>query len=172
MKTNLLVLLTLLCFTCQSQNLIFVGNKSYQATQKWFMDGNGDQFEYYANSATIQVGKNGNFGVFSISTNVYNRANGIKGSSRIYLNDGSTILLSKILATDFADSYYTILYEISTINLTKLKNSNINSIRFNSGYTNDLKGTTVSNRHSQPIDSYRFEEINWKTADDVRSLFY
>ena len=88
MKNSLLILVFLFGLSLYSQNLIFVGNNSYKATKPWYFKGNGDQFKYYANDATIQVGKKGQSYILSISTKVYDATSGIKGTIRVYLNDG------------------------------------------------------------------------------------
>jgi hypothetical protein len=173
MKKSLLILVFLFSLSLQSQNLIFVGNNSYKATKPWFFKGNGDQFKYYANDATIQVGRKGQSYILSISTKVYNASFGIKGTVRVYLDDGSTIVLSKTFSKDYSDQYSTVIFQFSMSDISKLKKSDINTIRFNSGLSGQLEGTTASNRWFEIIDPYSpnvVREINWTTANDISQL--
>jgi hypothetical protein len=161
----------LLGLECSAQNLIFVGNNAYKATQTWYFEGNGGQFEYYAKDATIKIGRNGQTGLFSISTKVYNASFGIKGSIRIYLDNATSIVLSKPIAKDFSDQYYTVIYLISSLDLIKLKESDINTIRFDSGLAGDLKGSTVSNRWDSNPDEMIYEKKHWATSLGITELF-
>jgi hypothetical protein len=173
MKKSLLIIVLLFSLSLQSQNLIFVGNNSYKATIPWYFKGNGDQFKYYANDATIQVGRKGQTYIFSISTKVYNASFGIKGSVRIYLNDGSTLVLSKILSKDFSDQMSTVIFQLTPSDILKLKKSDINTVRFNSGLQSQLEGSTASNSWFEIINPRSpnvVREINWTTSSDISQL--
>lgn len=170
MKNYILLLLTLAGFSTQAQDLIFIGDRAYKATPNWYFEGNGDQFKYYANNATIQVGKKGQSYIFSISTKVIMAKFSIKGAIRIYLDNATTIVLSKILSKDFSDDYSTVIYELSSSDLSKLKQSNINTIRFNSGLSGQLEGSTVSNRWDSNPDPIYYEVMHWDTSGDINDL--
>jgi hypothetical protein len=171
MKINSFLLAIMIVFNCKGQNLVFVGDKSYQATQKWYFDGNGDKLKNYVNSATIQIGKKGQSGIFSISLEAFNSSSGIKGAIRIYLDNSTTIVLEKVLAKDYSDGLSTVIYEISAINLLKLKQSNINTIRLNSGITGFIEGTTVSNKWDSDPNPIIYDEFHWNTASEISILF-
>ena len=154
-----------------SQNLFFIGDKSYKASRNWFFEGNGSQFDYYGKDATIQIAKNGSNGFFIISTRSYNSTSGIKGSIRIYLDDASTIVLSKVASKYYVDSYSTVAYILTSIEINKLASSNINTIRFNTGFSGDLKGSTVSNKYDNNPDPMVYDTIHWDTSSEILKLF-
>lgn len=170
-KIVCLLIFNLFSYKSIGQNLIFVGDKAYKATQRWFFEGNGGQFEIYANDAVLQVGRSSNSGIFSISTKVFDSASGIKGSIRIYLDNAETIILSTPIARDFVDEFYTVIYSIPLIELNKLKNSNINTVRFNTGYSGQLKGSTASNKWDSNPDVIIYHEKKWETAYEISMLF-
>ena len=170
-KITIIGLLLLFFNNAIAQELIFVGDKAYQATQRWFFNGNGGQFEVYANDATLQIGKNGTTGIFSISTKIFDSASGIKGSIRIYLDNAETIVLSTPIGRDFVDGYYTVIFSIPTSTLSKLKTSNINTVRFNTGYAGQLKGSTASNEWDSNPDPIVYHKKIWKTAEEITQLF-
>lgn len=163
-------LLSTIC-TGYSQNMIFIGDNSYPSTQAWYFEGNGSQFQYYANAATIQIGKKGTNGIFLISTTCYSSASGISGSINIYLNDGSRITLSSVIAKDFVDGESKVIYSISAENIKKLIKSDIQTIRFNTKSGSSLEGHTVSNKHDINHDPMIYEEGRWETSKEIKSLF-
>ena len=170
---KVILLVTLLCIfkNVFTQTLFFIGDKSYKATRTWFFEGNGSQFEYYGKDASIQIAKSGSTGLFVISTRSYNAASGIKGSIRVYLDDASTIVLSKLASKDYVDQYSTVAYILSSNDLNKLMSSNINTIRFNTGFSGDLKGSTVSNRYDDNPDPIIYNEVHWNTSSEIMKLF-
>lgn len=154
-----------------SQELIFIGDNAYPATKNWIFEGNGSQFQFYAKDATIQIGKKNSSGILLVSTLCYSAASGIKGSLYIYLNDGTRITLSTILARDFVDGYSNVIYHLSPDNIAKLTKTDIKVIRFNTGSGNTLEGHTVENKHDANPDPIIYLEEKWSTASEIKKLF-
>ena len=172
MKISTLILL-LLTSVCKlfSQNIIFIGDNSYPATQTWFFEGNGSQFQYYAKDASIQVGRKGTTGVLLISTLCYSAASGIKGSINIYLSNGDRVTLSTVIAKDFVDSYSNVIYNLSSENITKLMQNDIQVIRFNTASGGSLEGHTIDNKYDSNPDPIVNKQEKWNTAADIKELF-
>lgn len=168
-----MVFIFLLLTTCTfSQNTIFIGSKSYDATNSWTYEGSYQRYAAVQQvNASIQVGKKGKSGLFSISVNADNSSSGIKGSIRIYLDNSKTILLSKVLAKDYVDNESVVIYEISETDCQKLKESNIKAVRFNLGYTGQVKGYTVNNIYNADPDPRHYQEKHSNTAIEITNLF-
>ncbi len=108
-----------------SQNVFFIGSKSYPCTMSMrFQVGDN-----YSNQAiNCIVAKNGNNGFFVISKETAGSI--IKGNATLYLDDGSVITLIDRGKRDYVDNTSTTIYNLTSTEIEKLKNSTINTVRF------------------------------------------
>jgi hypothetical protein len=116
--TFLLLLSSKFTFT---QNIVFIGEKSYPSTETWNF-----------NNVDINIGRmNSSSAFIMISTREddYIKET-ISGSLIIYLKNGKQIILTNKIATDHLDNNTSAVYTINSTNLNLLKSSNINIIRY------------------------------------------
>ncbi len=171
MKTILTVLLITICNTVFSQNQIFIGAKSYDATNSFVFTPSKRTFS--DDGINIQVGKTQNGGLFLISVaSEFGRAS-INGPILIYLKNGNVVTLNKKINSDYSDDRITVIYSVLKSNIELLAQSNIMSVRFN--YVNPLgRQMGLSARNGQDyftgMEIIKQKEI--QTATDISLLFY
>lgn len=118
-----------ICFSFYGQNLFFIGNKSYPSTGKLII---GD----YENGAIIYgdfyviLAKNSKTGIISLHLDE-GRMSDLVGNAVLYLDDNSTITLKNTGIHDNVNGENIYVFYLTSLEIEKLKNININSIRFN-----------------------------------------
>lgn len=128
MKLKNILTLIALTFTFQNslkaQSLFFIGDKSYPSTGSFELKLNSS----YDNLKCL-IAKNGTAGFFVISKGTMT-GSVIKGKAIIYLDDGSVLTLLDKGKRDYVDETSTNVYSLTAAEIIKLKNSNINTVRF------------------------------------------
>ena len=170
MKKILTIILILLSFNLFSQNQIFIGTKSYEAT---------NSFEFTPPKRTfsddgiyIQIGKSQKGGLFSISvSSEFGRAS-IVGSVLIYLKNGKVINLENKINSDYANDRITVVYSLLKKDIELMKESNIMTVRFN--YVNELRtkmGICARNGQDYFNGMYTSKQYEIQTTDEIGTLF-
>jgi len=129
MKKHLIIILPILIlFTINviGQNLLLVGEKSYLSTESYVLEANSDKI--WINDLSLVFAKDGNSPLIGIRTETENVQ--ISGKVIIYLDDGSVISLTDNGLSDYVDKITSSVYLLSEGDLNKIKNSNINTVRF------------------------------------------
>jgi hypothetical protein len=111
-----------------SQNYIYVGTKSYNATSVW----NFSPFKrtFSDDNISVQIGKSSIGGMLMLTVSSEFGKASINGTILIYLKNGKVIQLLKKIVSDYANDKISVIYSINSNDLTEMKKSNIRDIRF------------------------------------------
>ena len=112
--------------TSSGQNLFFIGEKSYPCTETFELQSNSD---FGSNDLDVLIAKDGTKGLFVVSTRTMTGVL-IRGKLIIYLDDGTVISCIDRGKYDYVDNVATTVYYLTADELTKMKNSNINTVRY------------------------------------------
>jgi len=144
-----------LSLTTYGQNFVFIGESSYPSTEKYTLKSNSDKENI--NDLKLVFAKEGENALIVVSTKL-NGAVKIAEKLIIYLEDGSVISCVDRDINDNVDGIAITAYYLTQSELSKLKNSNINIIRYEivcpvCGQFNSWEGTySASNRESSNTD--------------------
>jgi hypothetical protein len=130
---KLLITLTAILFislTGQGQNLFFIGENSFPCTETYTLQSNSE--EYYANDLNVVIAKDGKEALIGVSTKTKDLM--ISGKLMIYLDDGTVIALDDDGFHDYVDKIASAAYYVTDEDLNKMKNSNINTVRYRLEY--------------------------------------
>jgi hypothetical protein len=157
MKIILSITLILFCSQLIAQNSIYIGTKTYDATEEWqFTVENG--YPEIGN-ATITFAKNGTNGFLMISVDTHHP---LKGDVMIYLDNGNAILCKDTKMKDMHDGLTIGIYNLTASEIEKMKNSNISSIRVSIfQYSISMYSFTIKNYYKEkPLYGSSFKSFN------------
>ena len=126
---NILLALAITLFltaTVKGQNLFFIGENSYPSTETITLQTNSDYPSYDLN---VLFAKQGTLGLIAVSTKTIDKVL-ISGKLIIYLDDGSVITCNDARISDYVDEIASTVYYFKLEDLSKMKNSNINTVRY------------------------------------------
>ena len=152
MKKILGILIATLFLTlpAKTQNLLFIGDQSYPSTESYTLQSNSND----ANDLNVLLAKDGEKALFAVSTRtMYDLF--IDGKLIIYLDDGAVITLNDNGFNDYVDKTTKAVYYLTDVELNKIKNSNINTVRYSLEQPDgvDLGGNfTASNKGDSKTD--------------------
>jgi hypothetical protein len=109
------------------QNLVFIGENSYQSTETFTLQSNSD--DDYITDLNLLFAKDGEKGLLVVSSKLVSTVR-ISGKLIIYLDDGTVITCIDSSIKDNVDDIATSAYYLTNEELNKLKKSNINTIRY------------------------------------------
>jgi len=112
--------------TAKGQNLFLIGDKSYPCSETYTLKSNSD--EYYINDLNVVFAKDGQTALFGVKTKTVDVL--IRGELMIYLDDGTVITLTDQENHDYVDKIASAVYYLTNEDLSKMKKSNINTIRY------------------------------------------
>ncbi|MBE0674270.1 MAG: hypothetical protein IH591_06380 [Bacteroidales bacterium] len=124
---KLLITLTAVLFIslmANGQNLFFFGDKSYPCTETFTLESNSD-----SDDLSILFARDGTISLVIVSIRPTLKMF-IKNDLFIYLDDGTVIKCVDRGKFDYVDYIAISVYYLSNEDLTKLKSSNINTVRF------------------------------------------
>lgn len=126
MKRILIIVIATLFITlsAKGQNLFFVGEQSYPSTETYTLQSNS----FSASDLNVLFAKEGKTALFAVSTLTLHELL-ISGKLIIYLDDGTVITLND-KGTDYVDKISKAVYYLTDEELNKMKNSNINTVRY------------------------------------------
>ena len=127
MIRNLTILIVILftSLTINGQNLFFIGEKSYQCTESIALQSNADDTA----DLNVLFAKDNNNAFFVVQTKPSLNSN-FSGKLIIYLDDGTVITCNDISESDNVDNIAKAVYSLTKEQLNKMKNSNINTVRY------------------------------------------
>jgi len=172
MKLKQLFILTLFFFSSYvfSQNHIYVGTKSYNATSEWSFSPVKRTFS--DDEILVQIGKSSNEGLLMLTvSSEYGQAS-ITGAILVYLKNGKAIQLLKKIASDYANDKVSVIYSIGANDLKEMRASNIIDIRFT--YISPFKekmGLNARNGQTYNNGMEVVDNVEIKTAVEVEKLF-
>jgi hypothetical protein len=115
-----------LTLTARGQNLFLFGDKSFPCTETYSLQPNSA-----SNNLNIVFAKDGTKALIGVSINLRVMIEQIfTGDLIIYLDDGTVIKCKDQGKRDFVDNTAAAVYYLTDDNLNKMKNSNINTVRY------------------------------------------
>ena len=144
MKKTLILLFATLVFTqiANGQNFFFIGENSYPSTETFTLQSNSD-----INDLDVLFAKDGEKALIIVSSKLVSTVR-ITGKLIIYLNDGTVVSSNKEVISDNVDDIASTVYELTDEDLSKLKNSNINTIRYQIECAECLMNPLYEGNHS------------------------
>ena len=129
MKKILILLSATLFFalTANGQNFFFIGEKSYPCTETFELKSNSHNS--YVDDLKVIFAKDGARKIVIVSTRTASTVR-ISGKLIIYLDDGMVITCIDRGNSDNVDDIASSAYQLTDVEVGKLKNSNINTIRY------------------------------------------
>jgi hypothetical protein len=172
MKKVFLTLLLTTYYNIYSQNLFFIGDKSYPATETFsLMDNNNfDENNMLGlSNLDVLIAKTTDGAGYLVLSKKTMTGVIIRGKVLIYLDDGTVITCVDKGKYDFVDETSTTIYSLNKQELEKMKNSNLNTIRYSlkcgSGcLVSTEEGSFTASNKSREKYSMKIERI------DVTSL--
>ena len=153
MKKTLILLFVTLFFTpiANGQNFFFIGENSYPSTETFTLQSNSEN-----NDLDVLFAKDEAKGLIIVSSKLVSTVR-IRGKLIIYLDNGTVISSDDEVINDNVDDIASSVYSLTNEDLSKLKNSNINTIRYQikcaECLTNLLEGNhSASNKGSSRTD--------------------
>ncbi len=137
----ILVAILFIALTVKGQNLFFIGENSYPCTNTYTLQSNSD--EYYINDLNVLLAKDGKSGLFGVSTKTEDLI--FRGKIMIYLDDGMVIILSDNGKYDYVDKIASAMYYLTNEEISKMKNSNINTVRYTLKSAGDFRSPLEGN---------------------------
>ena len=143
MKGNMkkiLIILTatlLITLTAKGQNLFFIGEKSYPCTETFTLQSNSGE----GHNLNVRIAKDGTKGLFAVTV-ISMDGTLFGGKLIIYLDDGTVITCIDKGKSEYVDDAAKAVYSLTNEQLSKMKNSDINTVR----YTLNLMGMKKVNR--------------------------
>ena len=122
-----------------SQNLFFMGDKSYPSTGKFSF--NSDS---YFTKVEFLIAKGSGKGYIAISRNISSSLR-IEGKLIIYLDNGTVITCIDRKKYDHVNGIATTVYHLTNEELNKMQRSNVNSIRYSVKCTTCISSTVEGN---------------------------
>jgi superfamily II helicase len=110
-----------------SQNFIFIGERSYQSTETFTLESNSDNDNI--GDLNVAFGKEETNSLIIVSSKISGLTK-IANKLIIYLDDGTVISCIDRKINDNVDGTAITAYYLTDAEIEKLKNSNINTIRF------------------------------------------
>ena len=163
MKRNLFLLIAWVFTTLQAnaQNLFFIGENSYPCTESFDLKSNLEDGE----DLNVLFAKDEATPIIAVTTQSSKQGTKISGKLIIYLDDGKIIT-----CIDRGESYYVddtakAVYSLSNDQVNKMKNSNINTVR----YTLNIYGIKEVNRSASNKGISTKDLIN-KFFDNINSV--
>lgn len=129
MKGILIFVILAITFTINTngQNLVFIGENSFPSTETFTLPSNSDR--HFINDLNLVFAKDGEKGLLVVSSKLVSTVR-ISGKLIIYLNDGTVITCIDKGINDNVDDIATSAYYLTNEELAKMKNSNINTVRY------------------------------------------
>jgi len=144
---TLITITAFLTLNTYAQNFFFIGENNYPVTEMCTLQSNSDTSSSYINNLNVLFGKSGDVGVIIVSTKTVSTVR-ISGKLLIYLDDGSVISCLDKGVKDNVDDIASTAYHLTNADLSKLKNSNINTIRYEVKCAECLSNPLVEGNYS------------------------
>lgn len=152
---SIIIVTLLITFSAKGQNYVFIGENSFPSTEKFTLQSNSD--EENINDLKLAFAKDREKGLIVVSSKLTESVK-IAGKLIIYLDDGTVISSKDRGINDNVDDIAISAYYLTTEDLTKMKTSNLNTIRYQiecpvCGPINSWEGNySASNKGDSMID--------------------
>ena len=173
MKTKLLIfVIFVLTFTnSYSQNIMYKGNKKFNATGEWEFK---CSFEAGIGNLEVQIARNENGGYLKLSADSNGNWNYIGGNVYVFLEDGTKITCTDKGIKDEVDQRSVALYSFSNTEMEQLRKLDILKIRFTIKAKRGVYGSSEGNYTAENKKAELFiqgEENIFDTSASVNALF-
>ncbi|MFM2368305.1 MAG: hypothetical protein RL619_605 [Bacteroidota bacterium] len=170
----LLFLLFIATISATSQETMsFKGSKPYRATNSWNFI-----CENYAltGATTVQIAKTEKGGILKLTVETTNPAFNIAGIVYVYLTDNIVITCSDKGIRENTGNQIVSYYSFSPLEMNKIKNTDIQSIRFNikgisSKFNSQTGNFTAVNRKTYFSTASDKTKKNYDTASEITALY-
>ena len=174
MKKLFITLSIVICANLYAQNVIYIGTKSYKSTKTFSFLKNGEYHGYsnFDTTCGLTFAKSSQGGLLMISAfseGYFNER--IVGTILIYLKNGEVLTLVKRLHSDSADKSTSSIYKITNMQLNKLKQINIASLRYSIQGTYGKKSFTCENRFNNSYQPNVYDESTFDIPKALVELF-
>lgn len=149
-----------------SQDLFFIGEKSYPSTGTFMLKSNMNHGE----NLFVTIAKKGNGGIINLKTNIWGGNDDwcplyIRGKAIIYLDNGNVISCIDRGIHDSVDNTTSTVYYLTLTEIEMLKKSNINIIRYSIGpgvstCTTSQSGNFSASNKSDGNSNFKREKVN------------
>ncbi|WP_430927723.1 hypothetical protein [Polaribacter marinivivus] len=126
MKNPIIILLILVAFKVNGQGLFFIGEKSFISTEGFNLKSNSD--EIFINDLEIKFVKDETNKMIALTTKT--KDVNFAGKLIIYLDNGMVITTSRESIFDYVDKFALAIFYLTDDDFSKLKNHNINTIKY------------------------------------------
>jgi len=153
-----------------SQNTIFIGTKSYEATPSWNFS--PAKRTFLDDDIDIQIGKSSTAGIIMLSVASEFGHASINGIILIYLSNGTVLSLTTKIASDYANDRISVIYSLNSKDINAMKENDIINVRFN--YTDTLgrkMGLAARNGQTYNDGMQERQTLKVETASAIRKLF-
>ena len=172
MKKQLIqIAIILFSLNCVSQNNIYIGNKSFSATEQWTFE---CSLEAGIGNLDVQIAKNENGGYLKLGIYSNDNWNYIGGNVSVFLEDGSIITCTDKGTRDEVDGKSIALYSFTNSEIEKLKELDILMLRFIIKAKPGIYGSSVGNYTAKNIKSKSVlgnETEYYDTSESVKALY-
>lgn len=174
MKAKTLLLFLFISITASSQEIMtFKSNKSYKATSIWnFLSNNYT----LSGEVQIQVAKTETGGVLKLSADTTNPKFIITGTVYLYLNDNTYIACTDKGLFENNDNKLNSYFLFTTTEMSRLRKTNIVSIRFNikgnsDNFSSQTGNFTALNKTFYYTMNYDDKKNIFETASEINKLY-
>lgn len=170
-KQLLLTLLILFSLNAISQNIIYKGDKIFNATEQWTFE---CSLEAGIGNLDVQIAKNENGGYLKLGIYSNGNWNYIGGNVSVFLQDGSIITCTDKRVRDEVDGKSIVLYSFTNIEMEKLKKLDILKIRFMIKAKPGVYGGNTGNYTASNVKSKSFLDNtveHFDTSESVKKLY-
>ena len=170
MKRLVFILTLVLAFSAKmnAQNFTFIGENSYPSTERFELQSNSDKEEI--SNLNLVFAKDGISPMIIVSSKLTDVVK-IANKLIIYLDDGTVISCTDRGINDNVDDVATSAYRLTPSEISKMKKSNINTVRYEivcpiCGVFNIWEGVySASNKESSKTD---FTEVVEQFFEEIR----
>lgn len=162
-KQILIILITLFTiFISNAQERFFIGEKSYPCTESIRLSGRSGgaaSNSVFNTNVSVLIAKKEKTGIFVFRTGSPTKIR-VKGKLLIYLENGTVITCIDRGKYDYVDKTATTIYYLTKEELNKMKNSNIDTVRYTLGSGPFARDYTASNVSYYNMFDQEIEKTN------------
>lgn len=173
--TLLLIFLILFHFIGRAQNTFIVGERSYQTTPEFKLhqisDGIGG-YQMKSDPIKIAFGPEGDGAILIVSKNIFQYQSKFIGKLLIYLEDNTVITCQDRGFNDIVNNLVSKVYFLTSSELKKLRESNINGIRYSfSDAIGDVRDFIVYNVEYSESPSLLSGDLSGRSREFPKTNF-
>jgi hypothetical protein len=173
MNLKILFVLIFVSFAAAAQQMVVKNSRSYPSTDNWnFISEN-----YALTGITkVQVAKTEKGGLLRLAVETTNAAFILSGTAYVFLTDNTILTCTDKGNREVIGNEIITYYTFSTIEMNKLKTTEIQSIHFNikgnsNGFSSQIGNFTALNRTSYFATAFDKSKKSFDTAQQITALY-